>query len=43
MRISVDVAFSVIQRIVGCAHDPNDLAYFLYAADDLAITSQNLV
>jgi hypothetical protein len=29
--------------IVGCAHNPNILVYFLYAANDLAITPQNLV
>jgi hypothetical protein len=29
--------------IVGCAHIPIDLAYLLYAANDLAVTSQNLV
>jgi len=29
--------------IVGCAHNPNILFYFLYAANDLAITPQNLV
>jgi hypothetical protein len=31
-----------IFHIVGCAHNPNILIYFLYAANDLAITSQNL-